>query len=165
MDKKLKLTDDQKTKIGAVQTQYTTDSKALQPAPGTPPDPDARQKMTDLSAKATRDIEDILTPEQKPKVVELLRTLTGYNTLGLPPAVLPDLKLTDDQMKKLDDLATDTQGQNARSPPVQCRAGGDSHPDRDRTEQSPRPDDARSRRPPWKPTRRRTRHGARRQPQ
>ena len=48
LDASLKLSDEQKTKITAIQEKYRTDAQALRPAQGAQPDPANRQKLTTL---------------------------------------------------------------------------------------------------------------------
>src|SRR2546428_9282960 len=68
LDATVKLTDDEKTKITAIQEKYKTDAQALRPAQGAQPDPANRQKLRDLSMKANTDIEAVLTKEQNEKL-------------------------------------------------------------------------------------------------
>ena len=100
----LKLTDDQVTKIKAIQTRYDADTKALRPQPGAPRDPAAREQMRSLSQNAQSDIEGVLTPDQKAKLPALLQHVQVMRMIGLPAQALPDLKLTEDQRTKIHGL-------------------------------------------------------------
>src|SRR5205809_6429627 len=73
LDATVKLTDDEKSKITAIQEKYKTDAQALRPAQGAQPDPANRQKMRDLSTKANTDIEAVLTKEQNEKLKATLK--------------------------------------------------------------------------------------------
>ncbi len=109
LEKPLSLTADQKTKIEAIQKKYAEDSRALAPQAGGQPDPAARQKRTELSAQATKDIEAVLKEDQKAKVPDLLKQLGGLSGAGIPLEVVGDLKLTADQTKKIEAVETDSQ--------------------------------------------------------
>ncbi len=108
MDTFATLKDDQKTKITAIQDRYKTDMAANRPAGGqmTPED---RAKITETNRKASDDIKAVLTKEQADAVEAALPMLNLVRTSrAFPLDVIPDLKLTPDQIKKLETLATDT---------------------------------------------------------
>src|SRR4051812_42990971 len=56
LDKILKLTPDEKTKVTAIRDKYTEESRTLRPQQGQQPDPANRDKLRELSTKATQDI-------------------------------------------------------------------------------------------------------------
>jgi len=103
----LNLTDDQKTKIQAVQDKVRTDMRAaFQPdASGQRPDPaTAQAKMKEVQDQAKTDIEAVLTDTQKKKTESVLKEAGTYNSVGLPLGAVPDLKLIADQKTKLADI-------------------------------------------------------------
>ncbi len=113
MKSTLTLTDDQVTKITAIQTTLQTDTAALFPAPvpGTPRDPAAfaanRQKMTDLNTQASKDILAVLTPAQKATAMAYLKDLQIYAAAGIPVGAQSEIKLTADQKKQIQAILTD----------------------------------------------------------
>ena len=120
----LKLTDAQKKKIKEIQDKYAEEARSLRPQPGSPPDPSNREKMRDLNQKANKEIEDTLTAEQKPKVQDVLRTLGGMRMVGIPMEALGELKLTDDQKKKLAEIVKASQDQVQQLTPEERREKG-----------------------------------------
>lgn len=107
LDTLLKLTSEQKTKIKSIQDKLGEDSKSLRPQPGSQPDPADRQKLRDLTKKADEEIDALLTSEQRDKLKVTLKDMDTLRGVGLPPAVFADLKLTDDQKKKFEEIAKD----------------------------------------------------------
>lgn len=106
----LTLTDDQKTKIEAIQMKLQTDSRAArQPdASGQRPDRTAMQaKMTELNDGAKKDIEAVLTPAQQKKEASVIQAAEIYNNVRFPLPVVPDLKLTADENAKIAPIAGD----------------------------------------------------------
>ncbi len=100
-----KLTPEQVTKIKAIQTKLAEDLRALRPQQGAAPDPAAAQKRRDLTQQATTEINNILTPEQKEALRNAAPEIAVLRSLGIPLQVVGDLKLTDEQKKKLTDIA------------------------------------------------------------
>jgi hypothetical protein len=113
----LSLTDDQNTKIQAVQEKVRTDMQALrQPdASGQRPDRATMMaKMKDINDQAAKDIEAVLTEAQTKKVALVLKEAGSYSAVGIRLEVVPDLKLTADQKAKLATIAADaTKAQEA----------------------------------------------------
>jgi Spy/CpxP family protein refolding chaperone len=105
--KPLELTAEQVSQIEAIQKAYHDDMKALRPAKGSPPDPTTREKRQALTMKAVEQIHAILTPAQKEKLKTILRELAGYQLAGIPPRVLPELKLTPEQKTSIEALIKD----------------------------------------------------------
>jgi Spy/CpxP family protein refolding chaperone len=101
LDTICKLQPAQKEKIEAIQTKLAEDMKALRPARGATPDPQAAQKRRDLNQAATTEITNILTPEQKDALQKAVPGLTMLRSAGVPLEVVADLKLTDDQKKQM----------------------------------------------------------------
>ena len=106
----LKLTDDQKTAIQKIQTDFQTASKALRPPPpdpngGTPPDPTTmeanRAKEQKLEKTANDQITALLTDDQKTAAASLLKMLPVLREAGIPLEVFGDLNLTADQKTKI----------------------------------------------------------------
>jgi Spy/CpxP family protein refolding chaperone len=105
LDSAVKLKADQRTKIQAIQDKLRTDSQALRPQPGSPPDPANRDKMREMNQKAIADIEAILTTEQKDKLKTAMAEMGTLRSVGIPLALAGSLKLTDDQKKKIADIS------------------------------------------------------------
>jgi Spy/CpxP family protein refolding chaperone len=109
----LQLKDEQKTKIGDIQTKLRDDVKA---ATGD------RAKITELNTKANADIDAILTDEQKSHLKEHLPALQLLQqSRAIPLVALPDLKLTAEQRTKIRDAAKETQEKLAAVPRTEAR--------------------------------------------
>ena len=104
LDSICKLEPAQKEKIAAIQAKLVEDLKALRPARGTAPDPEARQKRRDLTRAAMQDINAILTPEQRELLRGVQPLLTTLKSASIPLDVLAELKLTDAQKKEILDF-------------------------------------------------------------
>lgn len=118
----LKLTPDQKTKISGVQDKFKADTKDLriQPTPGGErPDPEKMrenfQKMRDLRDKANKEIEAVLTDDQKKQLPDLMKEMRMYSAFRIPMTAVGDLKLTDDQKSRLAGLAKEMQEKTRES--------------------------------------------------
>jgi Spy/CpxP family protein refolding chaperone len=105
LDAALKLTDDQKKKITAIQEKFAADSKPLRPMPGGQADPANRQKLGELRTAANGEIEAVLTAEQKTKLPEVVQEISGLQQVGIPTGVIGELKLTADQKTKIAEIA------------------------------------------------------------
>ena len=104
----LTLTDDQKTKIQAIQDKVRTDTQDLRKpdASGQRPDRATLQpKVQALNDQAKKDIEAVLTPAQVKKSEGALKSAGNYNAVGIPLGVVADLKLTSEEETKLADIA------------------------------------------------------------
>ncbi|MBM3496235.1 MAG: hypothetical protein FJX72_18230 [Armatimonadetes bacterium] len=101
LDSVCKLEPAQKEKIAAIQTKLTEDLKALRPARGADPDPQAAQKRRDLNQAAATEINNILKPEQKEALQKAAPGIAMLRTANIPLEVVADLKLTDDQKKQM----------------------------------------------------------------
>lgn len=96
MNTLLKLTDEQKTKITAIQDKAKTDTTAAA---------DRLAKMQ-VGQKASEEIKALLTPEQVKAVEEAMPVLRLINgSRALPIAAMDDVKLTKEQFTKIGDLA------------------------------------------------------------
>lgn len=100
----LKLTDDQKSKVAAIQEKLATDSRPLRAQRGQPANPENREKLAALNKQATTDIEAVLTQEQKDRFKALALEIRMYRAAGLPVALIPELKLTAEQKTKIADI-------------------------------------------------------------
>lgn len=104
----LKLTDDQKTKITAARTKMQQDLQAARPAAGAATDRQAQAaKRQEINQQAVKDIEEVLTPDQKKQEPDLIKNLSALRSTGIPMPTYGDLKLTDEQRTKLAALAGD----------------------------------------------------------
>ena len=114
----MKLTDDQVTKITALQTTAKKDSEAARAAMTPDADPMARQeaaqKLQAANKKSEDDITAVLTDDQKTKLPAFMKETQALVGAGLPAPALGDLKLTDDQKKQIvaltDKMQSDLQG-------------------------------------------------------
>jgi hypothetical protein len=125
----LGLNDEQKTKIQAAQEKVRTDMRAAFQDAGQGGDRAAMQaKMKEINDQAKTDIEAVLTDAQKKKVDAVLKDAGTYNGAGIPLDVVPELKLTADQKKKLADIAeAATKEQQATMKDIQdARQAGDN---------------------------------------
>ena len=107
----LKLTAEQKTKIAPIHEKYMTDTRALRPTPGGPQiDRETRRannaKMRDLTEQANKDIDAILTDDQKKLVPDLIKDLQSFQAADLPFALRSKIDLTDEQKKKIAEAET-----------------------------------------------------------
>ncbi len=131
MDTVLKLDADQKTKITDIQAKYKEDAKAFTPAApvaGAPPaDPAARQEMMQKRgaavAQADKDIQAVLTDDQKKLIPDLNKATQTLRTVGIPVEVVGDLKLTDPQAAKMTTIADDSQ-KEMMAKMTEARQGG-----------------------------------------
>ena len=105
----LGLSNDQQTRIAAIQKGAMEQGRALFSAGG-PPDMD---KLMALNTATDTQIKAVLTPAQQAKVPALLKYLGTLRLVGIPAQALPELKLTKDQVTKLTALA------NAAEPKLQ----------------------------------------------
>jgi Spy/CpxP family protein refolding chaperone len=104
VDKLVKLTPDQKTKVTAIHDKFVEDTKGLRPAQGQQPDPASLQKRRELTTAANQQIEALLTEEQKKKLGEARDEMRLLTAAGAPAGMIGELKLTDDQKKKIAEL-------------------------------------------------------------
>lgn len=119
----LQLTDEQAKKIEDIHKKANADARALR-QPGQPPSAETMQQMREIGTKADKEIESLLTDEQKKKAAPLVKELGAYASVGLPPAALEALKLTDDQKKKIMDIAAKLQKDVAALPQEEQRQKG-----------------------------------------
>jgi len=114
--KELKLSDEQKTAITAARTKQQADMRALMTPPadgGQINFQELRPKMTAINEQATKDIDAALKPEQKTEATALLKTLSSLQAVGIPFQTYSDLKLSDDQKKKLGEVGAEVQKDRA----------------------------------------------------
>lgn len=117
LDASLKLTADQKDKIMALQQQFQQQRREMTPPPpdgqGGPPDFQAmqanREKVQALEQQTGKQIEAILTPEQKKLLPAALKELQAMEMAGIPAPIVADLKLTADQKSKIAAIAQRSQ--------------------------------------------------------
>ena len=125
VDKIVKLTPEQKTKLGAIHDKYTADMKALPaPQPGQPVDQETRQKRSEINTSARTQIEALLTDEQKKRLADGLRDLGALRAAGVPVELVADLKLTDDQKKQIAGIQKDVQAKRQALTPEERRTKG-----------------------------------------
>lgn len=103
----LSLTDEQKTKITAIQDKVRTDMADLRKpdANGQRPNrAETQPKVTALNDQAKKDIEAVLTPAQTKMAGKVLKSAGVYTAVGIPLQVVADLKLTHDEDSKLAEI-------------------------------------------------------------
>ncbi len=108
MNTLLKLTDEQKTKITAIQDKAKTDATAAADRPA---------KMQ-VGQKASEEIKALLTPEQVKSLDEAMPALNLITrSRALPVPAMDDVKLTKEQFTKIGDLAKEiADAQKAMTP-------------------------------------------------
>lgn len=90
----LKLTDEQKEKIGKINDQMRDDvRKAFE-------DGNGRDKMQELNESASGKLHEVLDEGQQKRLMGILIQIGGANAT-IDPAVAKELNITDDQKKKL----------------------------------------------------------------
>lgn len=114
----LKLSEEQVTKIKPLQEKALTAMREmLAPVGDKPPTREELaprvRKFQDTVQASHKEIEGILTEEQKKKVPEMEKAMQLFNSVGLPPATMSDLNLTEDQTKKLKALSEEMQTKRA----------------------------------------------------
>lgn len=125
VDKMVKLTPEQKTKLTAIHDKYIADMKALPaPQPGQPVDQETRQKRTEINTAARTQIEALLTDGQKKKLEDGLKDLSALRAAGVPLELVADLKLTDEQRKQIAEIQKDTQAKRQALTPEERRTKG-----------------------------------------
>ena len=128
----LKLTDDQKSQIKAIQDNVKKQRQTLMPRPnpnGERPDPETMRanfdKMRAMEQKANKDIEAVLNDTQKQALPVILKQFDNLRMGGIPLEVYGDLKLTSDQKQQIGDIVKKARA--AMAPPPdggQPGAGG-----------------------------------------
>lgn len=103
-----KLSDEQVRKIEAIRSKTMEGLRALMPQrqQGQRPDPRTfeaiRPKIDAAIKKADGEIMAVLTPAQRKQVPAMLKEMQALRNSGLPMSLAGSLKLTPDQIKKLD---------------------------------------------------------------
>ncbi|HVK05661.1 MAG TPA: hypothetical protein VM490_19480 [Armatimonadaceae bacterium] len=116
LERSMGLSDDQKTRLRALAFTLMEDKREAQPLP---PDRAAMQqyqeqmraageKMRALDAKAAKDIEALLTAEQKRKLPDVIAEAGLLRGVGLPVEATGDLGLTAEQKEKLKAIADES---------------------------------------------------------
>ena len=134
LTKMLDLKDDQKTKIQAIQDKVRTDMQDLRKPDENGQRPDRatlQPKIKALNDQAKKDIEAVLTPEQIKKEDSAMKSAGVYNSVGIPLAVVVDLKLTADEDAKLAAIAADATKADAASQKEMADAQGDQQKTQD----------------------------------
>lgn len=115
-----KLSADQEKKVEGIQQKTMESIRASMPSmqPGQRPDraafEKARPKIEAAMKKADADIETVLTPAQRKQVPAMLKEMQALRGAGLPMSLAGSLKLTADQIAKLDKIAKDRAAATAK---------------------------------------------------
>lgn len=117
-----KLTPEQVTKIREIQEKLEAELRELRRQPGAQPDETAAQKRREATQRASREITDLLTPEQRQALRQAAAELESYRSLNLPLEILPELGLTAEQKAKLREIATGIREKMANVPAEERRA-------------------------------------------
>jgi len=135
----LKLTTTQQEKIDKIQKQFQQDRSKLMPARpeqgadptdqgGAPPDPETMranfEKLSSLERQASKQIDTVLTADQKKALPIALKNIQSLRMAGIPAEVLGDLKLTADQKKQIASVVEKSQ-QSMRQKMEDARQSGD----------------------------------------
>lgn len=135
----LRLSDDQSSRIQAIQADVRKQRESLMPrrgpgSDGGPPDFEAMRanfdKLRAAEQKANKDIEASLTDAQKKALPALLKQLDAWREADIPVELYGDLKLTADQQQKIDaqvKKARESMGPRPGGLPGD-RANGGGHP-------------------------------------
>ncbi len=116
----LKLTDDQKTKLDAINTELNEKRRAV--FTDSNGDRDAMVKgMTKLGEDTAKKVNEVLTADQQTRLKEIFIQFQG-NRAVTNKDVAKDIALTDDQKKSVDDLVK-KQGDAQRSVFEKVQAG------------------------------------------
>lgn len=122
----LKLSDEQVTKIKPIHDKALTAMREMLARDGDKPPtreelgPRVR-KFQQTVQEGHKEIEGILTEDQKKKVPEMEKDMTLFNSVGLPPATMADLKINEEQKKKLKALSEETQTKRSGLTPEERR--------------------------------------------
>ncbi|HXG24230.1 MAG TPA: hypothetical protein VNJ09_06715, partial [Chthonomonadales bacterium] len=117
IDSLVHLTPEQRAKISAIRDKFLSDSKALRPTPGTPPNPENRQKLRELSHQATQKIMAVLTPDQKQKLQQALREKRWMRGIA-------QINLTPEQKARLNAIRKEAREKIMALPPEERRTKG-----------------------------------------
>jgi len=131
----LKLTDDQKARVQAIQDQLRQQRDALMPRPGqgndAPPDPETMRANFDrlraAEQKANSDINAALNDSQKKALPGLLKKLDVWRQAGIPAELYGELNLTDAQEQQIEAIVKKAR---AAMPPPPGGQPGDGGPGR-----------------------------------
>ena len=115
-----KLSSAQEQKVQGIQQKAMEEVRALMPRrqPGQPMDRNAFNKLMPkfeaISKKADAQILAVMTPEQKKKVPAMLKEMQVLRGTGLPMSLAGSLRLTADQIAKLDKIAKERSDATAK---------------------------------------------------
>lgn len=108
MKSELKLTDEQVTKITAIQTKAQDEMKTARAAMTPGGDPMARReanmKAQEANKKTDEEIKTVLNEDQTKILPDFMKETQALVGAGLPATTLGDLKLTSEQKKKIVEL-------------------------------------------------------------
>jgi mono/diheme cytochrome c family protein len=127
----LKLDAEQTQKITAVLEQFRKERDGLLPRPGGAPPgpgelPEAAAKVQSLQQQAERQVNALLTPDQRRALTPTLDTLRSLRAVGLAPELFGMLELTAGQRKAIGAFAQEVLG--ALLPPAQPGGGAGATP-------------------------------------
>jgi Spy/CpxP family protein refolding chaperone len=108
----LKLNATQTSKIQAIQDQYSKDRRALFSDQGGDRQ-EMMQKMQGLTEETTKAIEGVLTESQNKQAPGYIKSISGYQMVGIPLGAIPELKLTSSQKSSITAIAEGAQKQMA----------------------------------------------------
>ena len=116
LDRTLKLTDDERSKIESIQDQFQESIHSLmppRPRPGaTPPAVGDRKaaetKIETIAKQAGEKVMAALTADQQKTLTRVLADLNDFRLVHIPYGAAKDLKLTPDQRSKVADIAAKT---------------------------------------------------------
>lgn len=106
----LNLKSDQRTKIEEIQKKANGEVRALRQPDASGQQPDRAvigQKMKEITDQAKKDIEAVLNSDQLKHEEDVVKEAGHFNAVGIPLAVVPELKLTANEKSQLADLGAE----------------------------------------------------------
>lgn len=118
LKQQLGLTSSQESQLTSIRKDMQQEMQSLRPQrPQNGQRPDMQtmranfEKMRTAMEKYNKDAMNVLTPAQQKKAPKVIKLVEDANTVGIPAEVLPELRLSSDQMKHIESIAADAQKQ------------------------------------------------------
>ena len=118
LKQQLGLSSSQESQLNTIHKDMQQEMQSLRPQrPQNGQRPDMQtmqahfQKMRTMMEDYNKKALAVLTPEQQKKAPKVVKLVNDANTVGIPAEVLPQLKLSSDQVKHIESIANDSQKQ------------------------------------------------------
>jgi|GEM_PF-2953089 hypothetical protein len=118
LKQQLGLSSSQETQLNNIRKDMQQEMQSLRPQrPQNGQRPDMQtmranfEKMRTMMEDYNKKAMAVLTPEQQKKAPQVVKLVDDSNTVGIPAEVLPQLKLSEDQIKHIESIADDAQKQ------------------------------------------------------